>query len=164
MKKLILSLSFAVSLGTVGLILAQNEEAAAEGQVLSTKTYVVPPTFLSRDVAGGESSSPSDPFSDPVDDGRSVTRRATSKETLESAGISFSEEGSVIYNPTTSQLIVRTTKDQHELIEAYLDSIVESSEKQIQIIVEMIEVEHLDFSDWLLSNSFDHNGTELRRQ
>ncbi|MCB1235077.1 MAG: M56 family metallopeptidase [Verrucomicrobiae bacterium] len=46
----------------------------------------------------------------------------TALEVLTHAGVTFPQGGSAIYNRETSQLIVRNTEDQIELIEALLDS------------------------------------------
>ncbi len=87
---------------------------------LFTNVYVVPPTFLS-------SGAGADPFawqdadlkSDPV-----LKVQQTAQEVLEIAGIVFGNHCTAVYNPATSQLIVRNTQDQMELVEAYIDSIV----------------------------------------
>jgi len=156
-----------ILIGAVGILFAQNPPAkpspAKDGMV--TNEYKVPPTFISsypRDRSGGGAA---DPFSAPKDNagGGALSARKAPKEILEAAGIVVPEGAFATYDPKTGTLTVRNTKEQHELVQAYLDSIVGSSEKQIHVIVEMIEVEHLDFSDWLLSHRFDHNATEFRR-
>lgn len=94
---------------------------------LYTNTFTVPPTFLSagnRPVDGPVSV---DPFADPADpvevgNGAQVGRQ-TAKDILESAGITFGVGSSAIYNPVTSELIVRNTQDQMELVEAYNESL-----------------------------------------
>ncbi|MEM7600798.1 MAG: LysM peptidoglycan-binding domain-containing protein [Verrucomicrobiota bacterium] len=70
---------------------------------------------------------PRDPFSEFTP----VNPRKTAKQVLEDAGISFAAGSSAIYNPSTSQLIVRNTRDQMELVEAYIESIRTGVEKQI---------------------------------
>ena len=125
---------------------------------LFTNTYVVPPTFLSMGDGGGGGGggAAADPFADPGDAGGAgiPNRRKTAKEILESAGITFSTGSSAIYNPANSQLIVRNTQDQMELVEAYIDSIITGVEKQIYITSSFVEIaendtEELGF-DWLL--------------
>lgn len=127
-------------------------------QDLFTNVYVVPPTFLSADLGGGGGggAAAADPFADPVDAGGGAgpIKRRNAKEILESAGITFGAGASAIYNPATSQLIVRNTQDQMELVEAYIDSIVQGVEKQIYITSRFVEIaeedgEELGF-DWLL--------------
>ena len=124
-----------------------------------TNVYVVPPTFLSTDAGGGGGGgggAAADPFADPVDAGGGGLRggRPTAKSVLENAGITFGPGATAIYNGSTSQLIVKNTQDQMELVEAYIDSIEQSVAKQIYITSRFVEIaeedgEELGF-DWLL--------------
>lgn len=126
---------------------------------LFTNIYVVPPTFLSTGEAGnggGGGGAAADPFADPVEAGGGLgpASRKTAKSILEGAGITFNTGSSAIYNKSTSQLIVRNTQDQMELVEAYIESIVTGVEKQIYITSRFVEIseedgEELGF-DWLL--------------
>lgn len=95
---------------------------------LYTNVYVVPPTFLNT----GESNA-SDPFAAPQTSGK-LKPRPTAKVVLETAGITFGPGASAIYNPGNSQLIVRNTQDQMELVEAYIESIKTGVEKQIYVM------------------------------
>lgn len=125
---------------------------------LFTNVYVVPPTFLSMGGGaggGGGAAAAADPFAAPVETGNAVLQgRKTAKEILEGAGISFGTGASAIYNPGTSQLIVRNTQDQIELVEAYIDSIITGVEKQIYITSRFVEIAEEDGQelgfDWLL--------------
>ncbi|MEX2579595.1 MAG: Amuc_1098 family type IV pilus outer membrane protein [Verrucomicrobiales bacterium] len=122
---------------------------------LFTNVYVVPPTFLSMAAGdGGGGGGTADPFAAEPSTDRGIRGRQTAKEILEGAGITFTGGGSAIYNPATSQLIVRNTADQMELVEAYIESIVSGVEKQIYITSRFVEIgeedgEELGF-DWLL--------------
>ncbi|MCG8599981.1 MAG: type II and III secretion system protein [Verrucomicrobiales bacterium] len=126
---------------------------------LFTNVYVVPPTFLSTDAGGGGGGgggAAADPFADPVETngGGLVGSRPTAKSVLENAGISFGPGATAIYNGSTSQLIVKNTQDQMELVEAYIDSIQQNVAKQIYITSRFVEIaeedgEELGF-DWLL--------------
>jgi len=125
-----------------------------------TNVYVVPPTFLSTDAGGGGGggggAAAADPFAEPVAAGGGAAPggRRNAKQILESAGITFGAGASAIYNATTSQLIVRNTQDQMELVEAYIESIVQGVEKQIYITSRFVEISEEDGSelgfDWLL--------------
>lgn len=123
-----------------------------------TNVYVVPPTFLSTDAGGGGGggAAATDPFSTApaAGTGAGAGARRGAKEILESAGITFVAGASAIYNASTSQLIVRNTQDQMELVEAYIESIVQGVEKQIYITSRFVEISEEDNSelgfDWLL--------------
>ncbi|MDF1754354.1 MAG: hypothetical protein P1U89_16340 [Verrucomicrobiales bacterium] len=92
------------------------------GTELFTNQYTVPPSFLS--------SGARDPFAPPASTG---VRAPSAKHILESAGISFSNGASAVYNPGSSSLIVRNTPDQMELVEAYIESIKGVVEKYIYL-------------------------------
>ncbi|MDC0276709.1 type II and III secretion system protein, partial [Verrucomicrobiales bacterium] len=69
-------------------------------------------------------------------------------------GVTFPPGGSASFNPRTSQLIVRTTQDQMELAEIFLDTLTSGVEKQIFITSRFIEISQEDGKelgfDWLL--------------
>lgn len=95
---------------------------------LYTSVYTVPPTFLSSAGSqyGPQSSNRGDPFADPVSAGGgapSPSARMSAKAILENAGVVFPKGSSVVYNAETSQLIVRNSQDQMELVEALIESI-----------------------------------------
>jgi Mg-chelatase subunit ChlD len=94
---------------------------ATPSKDLNTIVYHVPPSFLSTAPPGANVA---DPFADPVSAGGAAPAgRVTAKQILESAGISFPEGATAIYNAETSQLIVRNTADQAELVEAFVNSV-----------------------------------------
>jgi len=129
----------------------------ADDEVL-TRVYKVPPSFIQSGTVSGTESA--DPFSD--GGGGGIAVKKSSREILESVGIMMPEGASAVYNPETGELIVRNTEDQHELVEAYLESLVSSAERQVHVIVEFIEVFHEQLSDWLFENRMQGDGTELR--
>ncbi len=133
---------------------------SAPDKELYTNIYVVPPNFLSSGGggagAGGGGGAPVDPFAAPAADGGGAgpAVRKNAKEVLESYGIVFGQGASATFNPQTSQLIVRQTQDQMELVEAVIDSIRGGGEKQIFITSKFVEIgeekgKELGF-DWLL--------------
>jgi len=92
---------------------------------LFTNVYQVPDSFVTllskRDE---EMSAAADPFADPVSaGGGGAIARSSARNLLEASGISFPTGSSVTYNPETSQLIVRNSADQMELVEALVESI-----------------------------------------
>jgi|GEM_PF-1822241 len=118
---------------------------------LFTNTYTVPPTFLQGHSEQGWQ--PRDPFAEFQAD----APRKTAKQILQDGGISFGEGASAIYNASTSQLIVRNTKSQIELVEVYIESIRTGVAKQIYLSFREIIIEEADVNqvqdlgfDWLL--------------
>jgi general secretion pathway protein D len=136
---------------------------------LFTNVYVVPPTFLSAaaggDGGGGGGAAPADPFADTGDAGGAGPKaRRTAKDILTEAGVTFAPGTSAIYNPGTSQLIVRNTQDQMELVEAYIETIKGKAEKQIYITSKFLEIaqnntDELGF-DWLMGG-FNMGGNRV---
>lgn len=78
-----------------------------------TQTFKVPPDFLSS--AGSFDSSPSED--------KSSKEPRTAKSVLESAGIPFPQGASALFDPAHSLLIVRNTRRNLDLVEAYTDLI-----------------------------------------
>lgn len=130
-------------------------------QSLYTKKYTVPVTFFSWLEKGNEPPS-TDPFAATAK--RSGKKKVTPDEKLATLGIITGENGvSTVYNLATKTLILRGTLKHHEVLAATLEEFTENSEKQLLVIVEFIEVEHLDFSDWLLDNRLSGDATKLRK-
>ncbi|MDF1811181.1 MAG: M56 family metallopeptidase [Verrucomicrobiales bacterium] len=103
----------------------------SEARDLYTNVYPVPPTFL-------HSESQNDPFEKGDPNQKILKRTKTAKQVLEEAGITFSEGTSAIYNPANSQLIIRNTLSEMQLVEAYIDSIIQEVEKQIYITAKVV--------------------------
>lgn len=81
-----------------------------------TRAYRVAPDFLSR------GATPSDPFAA----GKAATTaviKKTARELLEDRGIPFPEGANALFNPVTSQLIVRHYKQALDQIEAIIDGL-----------------------------------------
>ncbi len=114
------------------LVMSAPFASAADGD-LYTNVYVVPPTFLSNEKA---------PVNDPFRNLRPAPPRKTAKEILTNAGITFGVGASAVYNPATSQLIVRNTQDQMGLVEAYIESITQKVEKQIYVTISEVQFQN----------------------
>ena len=122
-----------------------------------TRTYRVPPDFLSQ--AGGAAPAAAapaaDPFAAPAPGGGSgLSPRATAKDVLTGAGITFSEGASASFTAATSTLVVRNTQPNLDLIETYVDELNKNGPKQVVITTKFVEVsqrntEELGF-DWML--------------
>lgn len=128
--------------------LSLNCLSAKEKGDLFTNVYAVPPTFLS--MGGSRDASSTD---------HPATPAKTAKQILEQVGITFNEGCSAIYNAATSQLIVRNTESQMELVEAYIDSVINHNvEKQIYLSFRVAEFDEEELKsakaaglDWLIA-------------
>ena len=126
--------------------------------ILYTNIYTVPPNFLTAEPGGSVWRDANDPFAP----GYRPAQQRSAKEVLEAGGITFGEGCSAIYNPGTSQLIIRNTQDQMKLVEAYIDSIVGQVEKQIYVTVREIRVDK-DIKNRLLGNQFSDETLKKER-
>ncbi|MFZ2278837.1 MAG: hypothetical protein WAW39_13600 [Prosthecobacter sp.] len=89
---------------------APDPKPSADPKAIHTRSFRVPPDFLS---AGGGSTST---------DGR--IERKTARIILEEAGIPFPEGTAAYYDPPTTQMVVKNTNENLDLIQTYVDSIV----------------------------------------
>lgn len=121
-----------------------------------TRTYRVPPDFLSQ--AGGAAPAAAapaaDPFAAPAPGGSGLSPRATAKDVLIGAGITFGDGSSASFTAASSTLVVRNTQPNLDLIETYVDELNKNGPKQVVITTKFVEVsqrntEELGF-DWLL--------------
>jgi|UniRef100_UPI0037850C5E general secretion pathway protein D len=127
-----------------------------------TRTYRVPPDFLSAgggDVGGGAAPAPAaDPFAagggGAAAGGSGLITKKSAKQILEAQGITFPEGSSASFNPATSQLMVRNTQPNLDVVEAFVESLINQGPKMVVITSKFVEVtqkntEELGF-DWLL--------------
>lgn len=94
---------------------------------LLTRTFKVPTDFLTRvnPMPEGTPIPPADPF---AAGGRTtgqsgIIARPTAKRGLESMGVVFPEGASASYNPATSEIVVRNTQANIDLVEAAVESL-----------------------------------------
>ena len=148
------------------LVVPLSEDASQQ----YTRSYRVPPDFLTiggGDAGGGGApAAPADPFAaQPAGGGTSgLIARKNAKQILEAQGITFPEGSSASFNPATSQLVVRNTQPNMDLVEAFVDTIIQNAPKMVVITSKFIEVtqkntEELGF-DWLLG-SVGMNGNNV---
>lgn len=125
----------------------------------NTRMYKVPPDFLSM---GGGSAAPAAASADPfastasASTGSALIQRQTALEILSSQGIPFPEGASAVFNPVTSQLIVKNTQPNLDLVETFVNSLINQAPKQISIAAKFVEVsqrntDELGF-DWFLGS------------
>lgn len=127
-----------------------------------TRIYKVPPDF---ETMGGSSAAPAAPAAaaDPFAGGGAaapasgLTVRQSALDILKSQGIPFPEGATAVFNKVTSQLIVKNTQPNLDLVESFVDSIIGQVTKQVYITSKFVEVtqkntDELGF-DWLLGGT-----------
>lgn len=148
------------------LVVPLSEDASQQ----YTRTYRVPPDFLS--IGGGDGAgaaapaAPADPFAAgaAAAPAGGLIARKSAKQILEAQGITFPDGSSASFNPATSQLVVRNTQPNLDLVEAFVETITKNAPKMVVITSKFVEVtqkntEELGF-DWLLG-SVGMNGNNL---
>jgi len=125
-----------------------------------TRTYRVPPDFLAAGGGGGAAAPAAAPAADPFaapsagSGGSALAPRATAKDVLTGAGITFPDGASASFTAATSTLVVRNTQPNLDLVETYVEELNKNGPKQVVITSKFVEVsqkntEELGF-DWLL--------------
>ena len=129
-------------------------------QEMITRVYKVPPDFLSVSSdsgGGGAAPAPADPFAKPgaaADSGNKLLGHKSAKDVLAENGIQFPDGATAVFNPVTSQLVVRNTAPNIDNVEAYVESLIGRTPKQVYVTTKFVEVtqkntDELGF-DWLL--------------
>jgi hypothetical protein len=93
---------------------APARKPSADPKAIHTRAFRVPVDFLS---AAGDSTS-----------AKGAIVRKTAKVILEEAGIPFPAGTAAFYGPATTQMVVRNTNENLDLIETYADSIIDCSQ------------------------------------
>lgn len=134
--------------------------SASEGSdILISKSYKVPPDFITRAPVGEAGAAPSDPFSSGNQNKPSsglALRRLGAQEFLASYGVSFGEGASATYNSGSSLLMVRNTASNLETVDLLVEQALNRTPKQVVVDVRMVEVgdnrlTEIGF-DWLLGS------------
>lgn len=124
-----------------------------------TRSFKVPPDFLTAAGGGGGAAAPAapaDPFAPagnaPAASG--ISTRPTAKDVLVANGIAFPDGASASFVAATSQLIVKNTQPNLDQVEAFVDELIKKVPQQIIITTKFVEVsqkntDELGF-DWLL--------------
>ena len=131
-----------------------------------TRVYKVPPDFTSigGDSAAAAPAAPADPFAPAgAAPASTLATRKGAKDILMGQGIPFPDGASAVFNPVTSQLIVKNTAPNLDLVETFVDSLKDKAPKLIYITTKFVEVsqkntDELGF-DWLLG-PFNIPGSE----
>lgn len=123
---------------------------------MTSRTYRVPPDFLSNLTSGKtQSSEPEDVFNTEVSSQGLLATRMGVQEALAQQGVSFPDGASASYNASTNTLRVVNTFGNQDIIQQIIDSIAQTEPVSVAVRVTMVKVEQnvleeLGF-DWMLS-------------
>jgi general secretion pathway protein D len=138
---------------------------ALEADDLFTRSYTVPPDFISKISQGGGSGGGGndDPFADDGgDDAGALGTRADAQTLLMDSGVNFPDEAFANYIASTSTLVVRNTLNNLDLIDDLIAVIRKDGPRQVRIMTKFIEVaqdntDELGF-DWVVAGTFGLGG------
>jgi len=102
---------FAASFGIATVAAQEAVKPKADDGGMVIRVYRVPPDFLNADMQN------TDPFAADKPASALVARK-TARELLEEKGVPFPPDSSAVFNPATSQLVVRNTQKNLELVDA----------------------------------------------
>lgn len=133
-----------------------TQRGAAGGSLIS-RTYRVPPDFISNLSAGAsEQAAETDVFNTKPEVNGMLARRMGAQEAFAQQGVSFPEGASVNFNATTNTLLVINTITNHDIIQQIIDTVVQTEPVIVSVKVTMVKVEknileELGF-DWMLND------------
>lgn len=161
-----LGVALKYAVGQVGMIYRTDNFAVrivsptAGDDVLSNRTWIVPPGFLSGEGGGVDSqAAPADPFANASsnDGGGALVRRISAQQFLQERGVQFGSGASANYIAATNTLLVRNTGEQLLLVDDIVQASKETAPKMIEIHVKMVSVESTHLQqfglDFLLGQS-----------
>ena len=123
--------------------------------VLITKEYKVPPSFITALPAGSGAAPAPVPGVAPGSQS-SVTARSGAREFLEANGVTFPPGASANYISSTSRLIVKNTQGNLDLVDNLVENSLTTPPNQVEIESKFLEItqnnlKELGF-DWLVGN------------
>ncbi len=132
--------------------------------VLITKEYRVPPSFLSNAASpAGAAENGAGVPPDATRGGSGISKTQTAREILENSGVIFPTGASAQFLPASSRLIVRNTQENLDLVDTIVEAMVGAPPTQVEIEAKFVEItqsnlKELSF-DWLLG-AFNVPGSE----
>lgn len=126
-----------------------------------TRIYHIPPTFTISRADTGKTTS--DPFAAKNTEAGSGAEQ-TLRMTFLKAGVELNTSDEIFYNDEDEVLTATTSVSAHRQLEEYFALLKNEAERQIHILVEFIEVDHVEFSDWMMENRISGDGTPMRKE
>ncbi len=118
-------------------------ETADDGEVLSSRRFLVPPGFLSGGAESPAAAGPADPFATPVPGAGAgaLVERVSPQQFLESRGVVFGPGASASFIAATNSLLVRNTSQQLNTIESIVQAARDTAPKNVEVRVKIVSIE-----------------------
>jgi general secretion pathway protein D len=138
--------------------------AGSTSDELITRTYRVPPDFITNLSAGAQTgAADEDPFAKAPAGGALPTTRLSARDALSKQGISFPEGAVANYNPATNTLRVVNTAANQDFISQVVETMNQTEPVMVSVRVTMIRTQQTNLQelgfDWLI-NPFALNSSE----
>lgn len=126
-------------------------------KTLVSRTYRVPPEFITSLSAGAPAAASDDPFGAASATEGVLSKRLGAQEALTLQGVSFPEGASASYTPATNTLRVVNTETSQDFVAQIIETLTKTEPVMVSVKVTMIKVEQsrleeLGF-DWFLENA-----------
>ena len=122
---------------------------------LITRTYRVPPDFITGISAGGEPEANDDPFAESATGGGLLTSRLSAQEALAKQGVSFPNGATANYSAATNTLRVLNTAINQDYISQIVETMSQTEPVMVSVHVTMIRTQQTNLEelgyDWLIS-------------
>ena len=123
---------------------------------LITRTYRVPPDFLSSGGAAAGGEGELDPFAEDTPGEGLLAKRMDAETVLKNFGVSFPEGSTAVFSAGSSTLRVTNTVVNHSIVQQAVEQAQDTQPTMVMVTVRMIKtqdrtLEELGF-DWLLSD------------
>ncbi len=123
---------------------------------LVSRSYRVPPDFISSISSGATEAPAADPFATAAPSGGLLAKRLGAQEALEKQGVVFPEGASATYLPAINTLRVVNTALNQDNISQIIDTLTKTEPIMVSVKVTMIKVQETDLEelgyDWVLNN------------
>lgn len=128
----------------------------ADRQELVTRSYRVPPDFLTSLSANAPSEQSSDPFSDSsAPKPGLLTTRLSAQQALSLQGVAFPDGASAILSPNSNTLTLTNTAANHDIVQQLIELQSKSAPAAVAVEVTMIHTETTSLNelgfDWLIN-------------
>jgi len=111
------------------------------GAAMMSRSFNVPPGFISANQPDAPGAAVNDPFADPTPQRSGIqVSRVSARQFLENSGILFGEGASAQFFPATSTLLVRNTAEQLMAVEDLIQSSRIAGSKNVLVGIKMISV------------------------
>lgn len=128
--------------------------AGSDSADMITRTYRVPPDFLTTGSVGAEVAA-NDPFAADGGSEGLLARRQTAEEILKQQGVTFPDGATATFSGGSSTLRIHNTTANHSMVEQIVEAAASAEPAMVLVEVKMIRTQHkvleeLGF-DWLVS-------------